>query len=308
MTETIEVTTAPPAGVELDLPCYRCGYNVRGLAADGRCPECAAGVDETLRRDAAQRAGRPMPLDESDPRWVRTLARGSALMLFGGAGMMAGQTLSAFGPELPQAAGIPIFLSPFAALGAGAWMLGAREPTHAGRRGAWLGWVVRAGVIGWALSLGAFLLVVLSGSWTGLYYPLIANGFTSALLSWACFWRYRALADRLARPALRRFCTALAFLTVAACGVAFIPWAGEIEVRPNEIQMLMPVPVLADSLLLVLLPYSLAQMPRLDALTFVHSGIALISLAVLIALAMLSQSLFRAATKGAGDGPGGEVV
>lgn len=292
--ETIEAAASPPAGVELDLPCYRCGYNVRGLAADGRCPECAAGVDETLRRDASQRAGLPMPLAESDPRWVRTLARGSALMLFGGVGMMAGQALIVFGPKMPRAATAPLFLTPFVALAAGVWMLVAREPTHAGQRRAWRGWILRAAALAWIVSLAAVVLVALSGSWTRLlYYP--ATALISALLSWGCFSRYRGLAARLAHPALRRLCTALAFLTVAACAVTFVPGAGRIEVRPQAVHILFPVPVLADSLLLVLLPYSLAQLPRLDVLVFVHTAIALVSLAALIALAMLCQSLFRAA-------------
>jgi len=40
-----ERPTATPSGrVETDLPCARCGYNLRTLAWDGKCPECATPV------------------------------------------------------------------------------------------------------------------------------------------------------------------------------------------------------------------------------------------------------------------------
>jgi hypothetical protein len=35
--------------VEGDVPCGRCGYNLRTLAVEGVCPECAALVGESLR-------------------------------------------------------------------------------------------------------------------------------------------------------------------------------------------------------------------------------------------------------------------
>jgi len=31
-----------------DLPCVRCGYNLRGLKAEGNCPECGASVGKSL--------------------------------------------------------------------------------------------------------------------------------------------------------------------------------------------------------------------------------------------------------------------
>jgi hypothetical protein len=34
--------------VAVSLPCRRCGYDLRGLAADGRCPECSHEVLETI--------------------------------------------------------------------------------------------------------------------------------------------------------------------------------------------------------------------------------------------------------------------
>lgn len=53
--------------VAADLPCRRCGYNVRGLARTGRCPECDTPVARALRADL---------LRYSDARWVAVIARG----------------------------------------------------------------------------------------------------------------------------------------------------------------------------------------------------------------------------------------
>jgi hypothetical protein len=60
--------------VESDLRCLRCGYNLRGLSVDGRCPECGAGV-----RDAT----RGRSLYYADATWVRYLAGGVRLILWG---------------------------------------------------------------------------------------------------------------------------------------------------------------------------------------------------------------------------------
>ena len=43
--ELAELGDAP---LEKDLPCVRCGYNLRGLKPAGRCPECATPVSKAL--------------------------------------------------------------------------------------------------------------------------------------------------------------------------------------------------------------------------------------------------------------------
>ena len=57
-----------------DTPCGRCGYNLRGLARTGVCPECATPVQLSVHRDL---------LCFAEPRYVRKLARGNRLVLWG---------------------------------------------------------------------------------------------------------------------------------------------------------------------------------------------------------------------------------
>ena len=54
-----------------DLPCDQCGYNLRTLLPDGRCPECGHPVAETLRPDELRYAS---------PQYVRALASGTTVL------------------------------------------------------------------------------------------------------------------------------------------------------------------------------------------------------------------------------------
>lgn len=51
----------------IDLPCKRCGYNLRTMMPDGRCPECATAVGQAMHGDY---------LKFADPAWVQKLASG----------------------------------------------------------------------------------------------------------------------------------------------------------------------------------------------------------------------------------------
>lgn len=294
VTEVIEAVAASSGPVADDLPCYRCGYNVRGLALDGRCPECAAEVDETRRRLESHRDGQTLPLAESDPRWVRTLAWACVWVLVGGLLLIPPQIISLMEWDLPVALGMMIAIGPFMALFAGGWMSARREPVHAGRRRVWLRGIIRGGVIGWVVSVASLILTILAGDWPHLI-SVIGLGVSSAVLSWGFFWRMRELALRLGRPRIVWACTALSILAPLASAAMFVPGIGEIEYRFAHVQMLLPTPILGEGLLLVLLPYSLAQMPRFDAATAAHTAIAGIALTVLITVALLCRALFRAA-------------
>lgn len=58
--------------LEIDISCMRCGYNLRGLAVDGQCPECGALVSASLNADRLMFA---------DPNWLSGIARGLTVIL-----------------------------------------------------------------------------------------------------------------------------------------------------------------------------------------------------------------------------------
>ena len=63
----------PASVVEQDAPCRRCGYNLRGLALAGQCPECGTPVGVSVQGDW---------LRYSDPQFVQTLRRGVSFILW----------------------------------------------------------------------------------------------------------------------------------------------------------------------------------------------------------------------------------
>ena len=65
--------TAQTIETSAELPCHRCGYDLRAHPADGECPECRASVAESRRVAAVPR--RPAWRD-SDPRWRRRILAG----------------------------------------------------------------------------------------------------------------------------------------------------------------------------------------------------------------------------------------
>src|SRR5204863_7208209 len=67
--------------LETDVPCAQCGYNLRTLRADGRCPECGSDVGPSIwihRRKQQRRPQPPELLSAADPHWVRQLKVGAA--------------------------------------------------------------------------------------------------------------------------------------------------------------------------------------------------------------------------------------
>lgn len=55
-----------------DMTCGTCGYNLRGLSPDGRCPECGHPIEES-RYDPR--------LAAADPRWLRAIRTGVTMLL-----------------------------------------------------------------------------------------------------------------------------------------------------------------------------------------------------------------------------------
>ena len=67
------VSMTAPATDSAGDECYRCGYDLRGIANDGACPECGL-LAERSRRVTEE-------LHDTRPRWLRSLSRGINLIL-----------------------------------------------------------------------------------------------------------------------------------------------------------------------------------------------------------------------------------
>ncbi|MCC6659471.1 MAG: hypothetical protein IT437_01160 [Phycisphaerales bacterium] len=143
--------------VPFDAPCNRCGYNLRGLDAAGLCPECGAGVADSLRGGQLRFAS---------VEFVRLLARGARLVLWGMAIMCFG-TISAVVLEgaAPSAPASTIVIEAVATgstvMGlVGWWLLSAPDPAAEldRTRGSTSRVVLRGSLI---VSLAAFGLTLL---------------------------------------------------------------------------------------------------------------------------------------------------
>lgn len=61
------------AAVTEDTPCRRCGYNLKTLQADAKCPECGTPVADSLRGNR---------LRDADPQWIERVELGIKLKLW----------------------------------------------------------------------------------------------------------------------------------------------------------------------------------------------------------------------------------
>jgi hypothetical protein len=67
-------TSSDVAEINIDVPCASCGYNLRGLAGDGRCPECGASVARSLETHLN-------PIAPAQVLWARTVLAGLIMWL-----------------------------------------------------------------------------------------------------------------------------------------------------------------------------------------------------------------------------------
>ena len=111
--------------VAADTPCRKCQYNLRGLSADGRCPECGTPVGFSVRGDL---------LRYSDPAWVGTLRVGVLCILWAiavaiGGGIIGGVATAMTGSRAPARL-LPLGGTTVSLVGA--WLLTTPDPSGIG--------------------------------------------------------------------------------------------------------------------------------------------------------------------------------
>lgn len=116
--------------IDADVPCARCGYNLRTLPRDGSCPECGQSVSISLGI-ATMRATELGELRQIDPTRLRSLRRGATLATvawFAGLPTMCcvdgSSTSDAFGGSV----WLFLFIAPYVVSHWSAWHVVATSP------------------------------------------------------------------------------------------------------------------------------------------------------------------------------------
>lgn len=194
------MTSSAPLSNSLiaDTPCRRCGYNLRGLTAESRCPECNSPVSVSIQSDS---------LRFCDPGWLEQIARGCSLYLWGIlvgiiAAFISGMITSGLGVN--SAIGLLIVLLGSLITYRGAWLVTTPDVTRKSERAVSARKLVRVAVI--AIVFAAILEVILEGlNVPELFYNLFAVYSGLASLLWflgqiALIYYLGGLAGRVPEP------------------------------------------------------------------------------------------------------------
>jgi hypothetical protein len=179
--------------------CVRCGYDLRGLAGDGRCPECGLAVSRST--EAAGRELRHAP-----PHWLASLSWGARLVL--AAPVLAFVYGTFLADYVPPVSLEIVFVAPAAlslVFAAGAWLLTRPQRRFTSSPPA-ARWALRG------VSFVPFVQTVVSyafaAGWIGGPRELrdgVLLGFVP--LPALMFYHLRGLALRVLDPALVEHCT-----------------------------------------------------------------------------------------------------
>jgi len=258
------VTPEDQTPIGQDVLCVSCGYNLRGLSADGDCPECGAAIRGSLR-------GNLLPF--SHPRYIGRLARGASLAYCGYLLIAASIVLGfGWGPWrfLTPLCRVAFYLWAYGVMGVllgGVWLLTSPDlresPETPGRRlriacrvglpamlivplgaGDWAWWFSP----GWLMMAWPIWVAWLSLAW------LIAVAWLSLVLA-----HIARLGDRLPSRSLRRMCHAR-MAGFMACWVAFVAFWVLTQALSNT-----PVPPVLFPACLAPTPFYLDQ-PLIDLL------------------------------------------
>ncbi|MBP7745498.1 MAG: hypothetical protein KA383_05155 [Phycisphaerae bacterium] len=212
-----------------DLECKRCGYNLRGLHQEGRCPECGTPVGLSTLGDLLRFA---------DPNWLDKVALGLTILLWmilgGIVVVVAAAVLQNQGSLLQVALAFGVALITFY----GTWLVTEPDPSGIGedpnltaRK------VLRASlVIGLVFDAAEVAAAAATGSMTSTLLQWLAAGdqVVGLVTMFTTFMYYERLARRIpdlalaARARLLRWgnVIALGVIAVGGAAAAFLTTAG----------------------------------------------------------------------------------
>ena len=234
-----------PLAIELDLPCSRCGYILRGLKTDALCPECSAPIVPSVINNS---------LHTCDPRYTRALNLGAIIASIALFSQLLCTTVTVLPllffilfwrsdppPDWFQAiAWFTMFILPGFSAGAGLfgwYLLSTPDPAFVGTSAdpSWrrtLRVVIAIESACWLVLVGFGLMSVLASIPPGVYIPIAAAcGILTpfAILTHAVIaaFYFRAISPRLntefvdAICSFHHWCTAASTITILLCFGAF---------------------------------------------------------------------------------------
>ncbi len=228
-----DVAAGPAAALDgsgniaISVLCRDCGYNLRGLRPDARCPECGAAVTKSLHGDL---------LCLADPAWLERLRRGGRLVAYGLLWLVIAWLLMVglgilWEPldGLAKSASVVLLISLLAAHFAafyGVWLCTSRDPKRPseGRRVP-VRMLARTAILLSAVAVPLGRIVSHPAAWTLLQGPSLARTFV-ALLAAACPVAYvyylHGLAERIPDDKIKRSTKILFCVLLALCGISVV--------------------------------------------------------------------------------------
>jgi hypothetical protein len=209
---------AAPTQIIGDLPCRSCGYNLRTLATNGLCPECATPIASSLRGDL---------LREADPNWLRQMHTGCKLEY---GAIWAAWISYVFLLPLPFSL-YRTFAAPAAAavMALGTWMLASPDPSGIGedRYGPLRIWARGLGIV----QLAATLILAFSASAPPSVYSLLQGSDRLARMAWGTFLLsyLDRLGRRTARSKIGLSFRIYMFLFIGVSAVSLATWAHDLR-------------------------------------------------------------------------------
>ena len=185
--------SAAGRGLDEDVPCSACGYNLRGLSSGGTCPECGGEINRSIHQWS--QFGR---LLKGDPRWVRKLGRAMDLALLSVASAIAVPplwligvlTLGRTSPRVPGTSVPVLSLLWVVAVGlapptlglTASWWFSAAPAAKGPPLRRWPRLLARAAAIAFVVAIGTLLALGLADSKTNLPNDFYAWGMLAIVL------------------------------------------------------------------------------------------------------------------------------